>query len=261
VFADIHPDTFNVDARLVIDRITDRTKAIIMVHLYGQPADFDALVGVAGAGIDIIEDCAQAHGATVHGRKVGGFGRASAFSFFPTKTLGAAGDAGMVCTDDDELAAAVRMLRVHGSRQRYESEEIGINSRLDEMQAAMLRIKLRRLDAWNKERKAIAATYGKWLEGVSTPLVMPGVEHVYHQYTIRSTRRDEIAGGLRSAEIASNIYYPTPLHLQPCFSDLGYRAGDLPVCELAAREVLSLPIFPGMTSEEIDRVCSIANAS
>lgn len=260
VFTDINPDTFNIDVSLISRALTPRTKAIIAVHLFGQPADMEPLLRLAGdRGIGVLEDCAQATGAACGRRKVGSLGTAGAFSFFPTKNLSCAGDGGMVTTNDEQLAASVRMLRAHGSRTRYVHEVLGINSRLDEVQAAVLRVKLPRLNRWNEERIRIADSYGRRLEGISTPSVAPGRTHVYHQYTIRAPDRDALAERLSREGVACAIYYGLPLHLQPCFAELGYGEGTMPECEKASREVLSLPMFPGMTDKEIDRVCTVLN--
>jgi dTDP-4-amino-4,6-dideoxygalactose transaminase len=256
VFADIDPLTFNLDPERAAERITPATKAVIVVHLYGQPADMDAFTDLsASGGVPLIEDCAQAAGASYRERKVGTFGAASAFSFFPTKNLGCCGDGGMVCTGDTELAAEVRMLANHGQGEQYLHEAIGMNSRLDEVQAAILRIRLEHLDEWNAERARIAARYDEAF-GEAAPQVAEGVNHVYHQYTLRPADRDALSERLAEDDIASRVYYPVPMHLQPCFKDLGYSPGDLPNTEAASREVLSLPIFPSMSDEEIGRVCA-----
>jgi len=261
VFADINPGTFNIDPASAASRVTPRTRAMIAVHLFGQPAQVEDLLAVcSAAGIPLVEDCAQAAGAEFLGRKTGTFGRASAFSFFPTKNLACAGDGGMVCTDDAELAARVRMLANHGQRGQYRHECIGVNSRLDEVQAAILRIRLRNLDRSNSERADIAARYDKAFRAAA-PFVMPGVRHVYHQYTLSLAERDGLVAKLSEDGVASRVYYPVPLHLQPCFASLGYHAGDLPECEAASEHVLSLPIFGGMTGDEIDRVCAAAGAA
>jgi dTDP-4-amino-4,6-dideoxygalactose transaminase len=260
VFADIDPGTFNVDPGSVLEKLTRRTRAVIVVHLYGLPAELSELREITKReGLDIIEDCAQAHGATYGGKKVGSFGRASAFSFFPTKPLGAMGDGGMVCTDDGELARSLKALRAHGSSGGYRSEELGINSRLDELQAAILRVKLGFLDQWNAERRRIAEFYREALRGVTVPDVPQGVEHVFHMYTVRSGDRDGLKEALDKAGVDSRVYYPVPMHLQPCFAGLGYRPGDFPESERASGEVLSLPIFYGITAPEIEAVCSAVN--
>ncbi|MCG2796524.1 MAG: DegT/DnrJ/EryC1/StrS family aminotransferase [Actinomycetia bacterium] len=260
VFADIDPRTFNLDPESVKSLISSNTRAILVVHLYGLSADIDEFKEIASSnGIALIEDCAQALGAEYGGRKVGTFGTASAFSFFPTKNLGALGDGGLVATDDVEIAERVRMLRVHGSRKKYMHELMGFNSRLDEIQAAVLRVKLKHLDRWNGERMEIASKYDKVLKSVVTPFVPAGRTHVYHQYTIRAKNRDILINRLDQYRTGSAVYYPVPLHLQPCFEDLGYRAGDLPESETASCEVISLPMFPGLMEHEIERVADIMN--
>lgn len=261
VFADIDPRTFNIDPDAVSASLTPRTRAVIGVHLYGQPFDGDALSDIAcAAGVPLIEDCAQAAGAEYRGRKTGTFGVAGAFSFFPTKNLGAAGDAGMIVTDDQDLAEKVRTLANHGSRGGYLHECAGVNSRLDEVQAAVLRVKLRMLDRWNEERASIAAAYDRGLESVETPYAAPGTKHVYHQYTIMSDRRDVVASALERNGIGCRVYYPVPLHLQPCFEGSGAGPGTLPKSERASERVLSLPIYPGLTAAEIEAVCGAVNS-
>lgn len=260
VFADIDPGTFNLDPESVEGKLTPETRAVVVVHLFGQPADLGPILELTvPRGIHVIEDCAQALGAEYRGRKVGTFGVAGTFSFFPTKPLGGFGDGGMVCTADRELADRVRMLRVHGSREKYISDLPGINSRLDEIQAAALRVKLGRLDAWNEERREIASVYDENILGATVPSVARGVSHVYHQYTIRTGEREAVVEHLTESNVGSSVYYPVPLHLQPCFSGLGYGAGDLPESETACREVLSLPIFSGMSIEQVERVYRAVN--
>ncbi len=259
-FVDIDPATFNIDAGLIEPAVTGRTRAVIAVHLFGHPADLDGCAHACErGGLRLLEDCAQSLGAEYGGRKAGTFGSAGSLSFFPTKNLGGAGDGGMVLANEPDLGDELRVLRAHGSRTKYHHEALGTNSRLDTVQAALLRVKLRRLDEWNEERRAIAARYDSLLEGVTTPVVMPQATHVYHQYTIRSPRREDIRESLRKSDIASAVYYPVPLHLQPVFGYLGYREGDLPEAEKASREVLSLPVFPGMTDVEIERVADAVN--
>lgn len=262
VFADIDPATFNIDPARAAEKVTGSTRALIAVHLFGQPAQLDELVALCDErGITLVEDCAQAHGASYEGRRVGSFGRAAAFSFFPTKPLGAAGDGGFVATDHADIAEKVRVLAAHGSAKKYCSEVLGTNSRLDAVQAAILRVKLERLDRWNDERRAVAAAYDARLEAVRTPFVIHGARHVYHQYTVRYPKRDALAAALEDAGVGSNIYFPLPLHLQPCFAYLGYGKGDLPAAERASREVLSLPCFSGMTRPEVDRVVDAVNGA
>lgn len=261
VFADIEPGTWNIDPDLIEACVTARTKAIIPVHLYGCPADMDPIMTVARRhGLRVIEDAAQAIGAQYKGRKVGTLGDAACFSFFPTKNLGAFGDGGMVVTNNPEIAKRVRLLRVHGAERKYHHQALGSNSRLDELQAAILRVKLPYLATWTDRRREIAAQYADILQGVSAastahrlrvPTVPDYAHHVYHQFTIQASQRKELRAHLRERGIASTIYYPVPLHLQPVFADLGYKSGDFPVAEAAAAEVLSLPMFPELTDEEV----------
>jgi len=260
VFADIEANTFNIDPAQIERRVTPRTKAIVPVHLYGLPADMDAINEIARLrGLTVIEDNAQAIGARYKGRHTGSLGDAGAISFYPTKNLGAYGDAGMVVTGSETLAARVRSLRNHGQMAKYVSDEAGWNSRLDEIQAAVLRVKLRHLDEWQKARRAHADTYNRLLagfSGVTTPQVPTGVEHVYHQYTVRIAggQRDRVQASLAERGIGSTVYYPMPFHLQPIYAGLGYRRGDFPVAEKAAEEVLSLPMYPELTAAQIERV-------
>jgi dTDP-4-amino-4,6-dideoxygalactose transaminase len=260
VFVDIDPSTFNLDPEAVQDRITSRTRAIIVVHIYGLPAEMVTLRRLADSrGIALIEDCAQAAGAEYEGRKVGSLGDAAAFSFFPTKNLGCAGDGGMVCTRDAEVARRVRALRAHGSEKKYLHDVIGVNSRLDEIQAAILRVMLRHLDRFNDMRREIASLYGDRLDGVRPPVEPERGKHVYHLFTIKTMGRDDLMERLSAEGIGCRVYYPVPLHLQPCFSHLGYGPGDFPVTESVTGEILSIPMFLGMSGEEVDRVCDVIN--
>jgi dTDP-4-amino-4,6-dideoxygalactose transaminase len=287
VFADIDPATFNIDPALIEARITPRTKAILPVHLYGQSADMEPILRIARRyGLRVIEDNAQAIGATYRGNKTASLGDAGTLSFFPSKNLGGYGDGGMVVTNSDEIAERVRRLRAHGASKKYFSEEQGYNSRLDEIQAAVLRVKLRHLDAWIARRRANAAKYTALLESKSAIRnpqsemfsahsdnpqsairnpqslpVVPPVEaayatHVYHQYTVRLPNRDAAQAVLKARKIGSMVYYPIPLHLQPMFAGRGLRAGDLPESERASAECLSLPMFPELTDEQIARVAA-----
>jgi dTDP-4-amino-4,6-dideoxygalactose transaminase len=260
VFADIKPDTFNIDADQLERLITSRTKVIMPVHLYGQPADMDPILALAQKhGLKVIEDNAQAIGAKYKGKRTGSIGEFGCISFFPSKNLGAYGDGGMILTNSEKSAKHLRALRNHGNAKKYYSTEQGWNSRLDELQAAILRVKLRHLDAWGLERRARAASYDRLLSGIPgviKPVVSPLVEHVYHQYTIRVPRRDHVQEVLAAHEIASTVYYPAPMHLQPIYSSLGYKRGDLPESERAAAEVLSLPIYPELTENQIARVAA-----
>lgn len=259
VFCDIDPGTFNIDPSRIEDAITERTKAILPVHLYGQAADMDPINSIAKKySLYVIEDAAQAIGAKYKGRPVGSLGDIACFSFFPTKNLGAFGDGGMLTTNDPELEERIRMLRVHGSKKKYHHEILGCNSRLDELQAAILRVKLKYLDAWTNTRRALAERYREKLNVAGNAIVLPTemewAYHVYHQYTIRVPNRDAVQEGLKARGIASTVYYPLSLHLQPVFKDLGYEPGDFPESEKATEEALSLPMFPELEYAEQDRV-------
>ena len=274
VFADIEPATFNLDPDQLEALITPRTRAIVIVHLFGLAADMDPILAIAEKhGIPVIEDNAQSFGATYRGRKTGSMGRLGCLSFYPSKNLGAYGDAGMIVTNDDKLAARLRALRNHGQTGQYLSTERGWNSRLDELQAAILRVKLRHLADWTAQRKGHAQLYNSLLRevpGIVLPRVPPGREHVYYLYTIRvagrpagsarpmgggdELRSDIVQQRLKERGVASVVYYPVPLHLQPLYALLGGKPGDFRVSERAAREVLSIPIYPEMTVEQIERV-------
>ena len=259
VFADIDPTTYNLSPDRLPAALTSRTKAIIPVHLYGQAADLDPICEVAG-GVPVVEDACQAVGATYRGRSVGTIGRMAAFSFYPTKNLGAAGDAGAVTTEDDETAALLANLRLHGEEERYRHSRVGGNFRLDALQAAVLTAKMPRLAEWTARRIAIADKYGELLWDaevagrVTLPFVAPGCRHVFHQYVVRVRDRDRVRVRLAEEGIGTAVFYPIPLHLQQCFADLGYREGDFPNAEKAAKEVLALPMFPQLTDEELIRV-------
>lgn len=258
VFADIDPGTFTVDPAEVEARITPRTRAVVPVHLYGHPAAMDEILAVARAHhLAVIEDNAQAIGARYRGRRTGSLGEAGCLSFYPTKNLGAYGDGGMVTTDSPELAERIRRLRDHGTSGKYRSEEQGYNSRLDEIQAAVLRVKLRHLDAWAARRRDLAATYGRELAGIASltlPVERPEVEAAYHQYTVRVRDRDRVQACLAAEGIATAVHYPIPLHLQGIFQGLGLRPGSLPRAEAAAAEVLSLPMYPELTDGQAKAV-------
>jgi dTDP-4-amino-4,6-dideoxygalactose transaminase len=258
VFADIRPETYNLDPTELERRVTPRTRAIIVVHLYGLAADMEPIVAFAKSRkLPLIEDNAQAIGARYKGRQTGSFGDAACLSFYPTKNLGAYGDAGMVVSNSAELAARIRMLRNHGQTSKYLSSEPGWNSRLDDLQAAILRVKLRHLAEWQQARRSNAAEYTRLLQqvgGVMPPLEPDGFEHVYHQYTIRCERRDTLQQHLAARKIGSTVYYPHPLHLQPLYASLGHRPGDFPHAERAAQEVLSLPMFPELRKDQIARM-------
>ncbi len=262
VFVDIDPDTFNIDPDAVEAAVTPRTRAIVPVHLFGQMAPMERLQAVAERhDVRIIEDAAQAIGAR---QKIGGEWRmagelswTSAFSFFPSKNLGCWGDGGMMVTNDGELAARLRLLRTHGGAKQYHHEEIGTNSRLDTLQAAVLLAKVKYLRDWAERRRKQAAAYDAALgaiDGVTAPPVHDGNEHVYHQYTIRAARRDDLKKHVSDSGIGCAVYYPKPLHVQPCFSEFGYREGDFPEAELASREVLSLPVYPELTQPQRESV-------
>lgn len=269
IFVDIDPKTFNIDPQKVRELIANRPsltvslKAIIPVHLYGQPADMDEIMAIAEEwNLYVVEDAAQAIGAEYKGKKVGTFGHLGCFSFFPTKNLGAYGDGGLVVTNDDELAERVRMLRVHGSKPKYYHHMVGTNSRLDALQAAILRAKLPHLDKWSSARIQLANRYDELLrnlDGIVLPYRASDRTHIFHQYTIRIPRgkRDPLRLFLSQHGIGTEVYYPFPLHLQPCFRHLGYKKGDLPESERACDEVLSLPMFPELTEEEQDYVVSV----
>lgn len=261
VFVDIDPVTYNLDPAAVEKAITPRTRAIMPVHLFGLSADMDAVMAVANAHkISVVEDAAQAIGARYKDRQVGTIGAFGCFSFFPSKNLGAAGDGGLITTNDPELADRLRLLRGHGSRERYYYEILGTNSRLDSIQAAILRVKLRYLDTWAEGRRANAETYRQsftangLLNRVTPPTQTANTYHVYNQYTIRVPRRDELKAHLAASGIPSEIYYPLALHMQRAFSALGYKEGDFPHSEAAGREVLSLPIYPELRREQLESV-------
>ena len=256
VFVDVDPVTFNIDPAHLEPRVTWRTKAICPVHLYGQTADMDGVRAVADLhGVPIVEDAAQAIGAEYDGRRAGVLGHIACFSFYPTKNLGGAGDGGMVTSDDVELAEKVRMLRDHGMRPKYHYRMIGLNSRLDEVQAAVLRVKLARLEAWHAGRARVAAGYrdlfaaAGLLDRIGLPDTAPGRRHVYHQFVVRvyGGHRDALREFLRERGVGTEVYYPVPLHLQDCFRALGHKEGDFPEAERAARETLALPVYPELT--------------
>lgn len=260
VFADVDRVTLNLDPADVRRRITPKTKAIIAVHLHGLPADMDALCKIAREHkLPLIEDNAQAIGATYKRHRTGSLADIACISFYPTKNLGAAGDGGMIVTNSGEFDSRLRTLRNHGQASRYVSIEPGWNSRLDEIQAAILRVKLRHLPNWQKARQANAAKYSSLLanvKGVRTPAIPEGYEHVFHQYTIRSDRRDDLQKFLADHRIGTQIYYPIPLHLQPLYAGLGHKTGDFPNAEHVAGEILSLPMYPELTTEKIERVAA-----
>ncbi|USK49616.1 DegT/DnrJ/EryC1/StrS family aminotransferase [Bacillus sp. CMF12] len=265
VYVDIDPVTFNIDPNKIEAAITDKTKAIIPVHLYGQMADMDLIKEIAGKyQLKIIEDAAQAIGAKYKGKNVGELGTAATYSFFPTKNLGAYGDGGMIVTDDDMLAEKARVIRVHGSKPKYYHHVLGYNSRLDELQAAILNVKFPYLEEWSKNRRERANCYTKKLNEkldgiIQTPIEKEGNYHVFHQYTLRVPSRDNLQQYLKEHGIATMIYYPMPLHVQPVFKELGYKEGDLPETERAAKEALSLPMYPELKQEQQDFVIDKIN--
>jgi dTDP-4-amino-4,6-dideoxygalactose transaminase len=263
VFADIDPDSFNLDPASVAARITPRTRGLMPVHIFGHPCDMDALGTLAcDHQLVVVEDLAQAFGAEWGGRRVGSFGHAAGTSFYPTKVLGGYGDGGMLFCREAEVDAEVRHLRNHGASAPFVHDVIGCNSRLDEVQAALLRMKLERLEAAVSARRAVAAAYGErlaGLDGVVTPPDPAGGRHAYNLYTVRipGGRRDAVRAHLGEHGVPTSQCYPEGLHLQAVYADLGYRAGDLPVVEQACTETLSLPVFPGMSEAQIDRVCAV----
>lgn len=259
VFVDIDPATYTMDTSKLGDAITERTRAIVPVHLYGHPSDMDAILDVARKrGIKVIEDCAQAHGAQYKGRKVGTLGDVGCFSFFPAKNLGALGDAGAVTTNDPEIARRISLLRNHGREGKYEHEYAGYNERIDTLHAAVLNVKLPHLDRWNEARRSHAALYNELLAsaGVTLPSEMPWARHVYHLYVVRCRQRDELQKHLQECGIATGVHYPIPLHLQPAYANLNYGVGDFPETEKAAKEILSLPMYPELTDAQVERVSS-----
>jgi dTDP-4-amino-4,6-dideoxygalactose transaminase len=265
VFVDIDPKTFNIDPAGIVERISSRTRAIIPVHLFGQMAEMTPIMEVARRhNLSVIEDAAQAIGAELEGKRAGSIGDFGCFSFFPSKNLGAFGDAGMVTTNSPGLADRARILRNHGFRKKYHNEILGGNFRLDEIQAAVLRVKLKYLDTWTEARRRNASLYRTVLAGTTSielPYETSKSRHIYNQFVIRSARREDLISGLRNASIGSEIYYPEPLHLQPCFADLGYRAGDFASAETAARETLALPIYPELTELMIGEIAAVINAT
>lgn len=258
VFVDIDPATYNIDVSQVADVITSRTRAIIPVHIYGQCAEMDPLLALGELhGIPIVEDAAQAIGASEHGRRAGSMGAAGCFSFYPTKNLGGAGDGGIVTTNDEQLDQRLRRLRAHGGVTEYMHTEVGINSRLDELQAAVLNVKLSHLDTWSDARAQRAAVYSQLLSEadlgfeVTTPYVRPDCRHIFHQYVIRVPRhRDALMEHLKERGVGTKVYYPIPLHLQDCFSYLGYKQGAFPEAERAATETFALPAYPELSEAQ-----------
>jgi dTDP-4-amino-4,6-dideoxygalactose transaminase len=261
VFVDIDPCTYNLDPAALAAAITPATRAIMPVHIYGQPAPMDAIVALARPrGIPVVEDAAQAHGATWNGVRAGALGDAACFSFYPGKNLGAYGDAGAVTTNDATIAERVRLLRNHGRHSKYLHEVKGYGERLDTLQAAVLAAKLPYLDDWTAARRRLAARYGELLAGcdaITLPQVAPQASPAWHLYVVRTAQRDALLAHLSANGIGAGVHYPVPLHLQPAYADLGYRRGDLPVTELVADSCLSLPLYPEMTEEQQARVAEV----
>ena len=256
-FVDIAPDSFTLDPARLADVVTERTKAVIPVHLYGQPADMDPILDVARAhGLTVIEDAAQAHGGRYKNQPVGSLGSMACFSFYPSKNLGACGEGGMIVTDDPELAQKMRLLRNWGHTERYRHVVAGGNHRLDAVQAAVLRVKLRHLDSWNTSRRAVAEQYNQLLADleVTTPPTMSYATHVHHIYAIRVARRDAVLQALHAGDIGAAVHYPAPIHLHPAYEELGYPRGQFPEAERAADEVISLPMFPELSEDAVTTV-------
>jgi len=260
VLVDCDPATYNLDPKKLRAALTNNTKAVMPVHLYGQPADMDAINTIAKErGLIVIEDTCQAHGAEYKGKRCGSLGHAAAFSFYPGKNLGAYGDGGAVTTNDDAIAAKIRIARDYGQKQKYIHAVKGVNSRLDTIQAAILNVKLKHLDKWNDGRRRNAARYRELLsevKGVTTPKEMPGVRHVYHLFVIEMENRDACLEFLKSREIYCGLHYPVPIHMQEAYAELGYEKGEFPVTERSAKRILSLPMFAELTEEQIKAVVS-----
>lgn len=258
VFVDIDPLTYNMNTDLIESAITEKTKAIIVVHLFGQPVDMDTIMEISRKyNLRVIEDACQSLGATFQEKKVGSIGDLGCFSFFPSKNLGAYGDGGMVVTSDRHLYEKLKSLRNHGSSERYIHTQVGLNSRLDEIQAAILDVKFRRLDEWNSRRREVAEEYSKKLTGiVHVPAVLKDRKHVFHQYCIETIQRDQLAQFLKQKQIESSIYYPIPLHLQQVFDQLGYEEGNFPVSEMVSKRILAIPIHSMITEKQQDQIIS-----
>lgn len=261
VFVDVTPDTLTMDPALLERAITPRTRAILPVHIHGQMADMDPILEIARKhNLPVVEDAAQAHGATYRGRAAGSMGAIGCFSFYPGKNLGACGEGGALVTQDSELAAKVKCLRDWGQTQRYHHDLLGYNYRMDNLQGAFLRIKLRKLEEWTEGRRAAAARYAELLAGtgLGLPVEAPERRHVYHVYAVRTPQREALQARLNAAKIGNGIHYPIPVHLQKCLAHLGHRPGDFPVTEKAAAEVLSLPMFPELTAAQQSEVAAAA---
>ena len=259
VLCDVRADAMTLDTDKLARAITPRTRAIIPVHLFGQSCDLDPILIARAKKISVLEDCAQAHGATYRGKRVGAWGDIAAFSFYPTKNLGAYGDGGAILTNDAQLAEHVKLLRQYGWRERYASDIKGMNSRLDEMQAAILRVKLRHLDAWNAARRERAALYTELLRTVTPPREMAYGQHVYHLYVIQSHNRQSLVSHLKARDIGTAIQYPLAIHQQAAYANLGYRDDDLPVASKLAREILSLPLYPELPLDDVRAVAAAVN--
>lgn len=260
VFVDIDSQTYNLDAGQIEAKITVRTKAIMPVHIFGQPADMDTINDIAQRhNIKVIEDACQAIGAEYRGRKVGSLGLVACFSFFPSKNLGAAGDGGVVVTNDKELADKIRLLRQHGSNKKYHHSLIGYNSRLDELQAAILLVKLKHVDSWNNARRQKARYYDELFTGtkITTPNSPEHVKHVYHLYIVRVPNREKVETVLRENGIGHGVYYPVPLHLQEAYRDLGYVEGDLPVSEAASKQTIAIPLYPELEVKDMEKIAGL----
>ena len=258
VFVDVNPDTLNMDVTQIEAAITDRTKAILPVHLHGQPADMDPILEIAHRhNLVVIEDAAQAHGAEYKGRRVGSIGDMGCFSFYPGKNLGACGEGGIVVTNNEDHARKISMLRDWGQSRKYHHDLKGFNYRMDGIQGAVLRVKLRHLDAWTEARRAHAVRYNELLsaKGISTPVESTNAKHVYHVYAVRVPARDAVRAALQARNIQTGIHYPIPVHLQIAYREFGLGSGQLPVTEKASSELLSLPMFPELTPEQVERVC------
>lgn len=264
IFIDIEPNTFNIDPAKIAKKITKKTKAILPIHLYGLAANMAEIVKIAREhGLMVVEDCAQATGAAINGQKVGSFGNAGCFSFFPTKNLGCFGDGGMITTNDENLAAEIKILRGHGSRKTYHYDIIGYNSRLDELQAAIIRVKLPHLDSYIQSRRQKACIYYKHLKRLSEiklPHEPSGYLHTYNQYTVLAENRDELFEYLKTKSVGAMVYYPLSLHLQKAFSELKHKRGDFEESEKAQSSVLSLPIFPEFTDQEAEAACHVISS-
>jgi dTDP-4-amino-4,6-dideoxygalactose transaminase len=268
VFVDIDEDTFNMNVDQAVDAIKSRRniKAVIPVHLFGACADLDPIIAAAGQrGVPVIEDAAQSIGSEYKGRRAGSIGDIGCFSFFPSKNLGAFGDGGMCTATDPAIAAKLKALRVHGSKKKYFHELVGINSRLDALHAAILQVKLRHLDSWSEGRQRNADLYRKLFDEKSVPVILPEpkdyqTRHIYNQFVIRGERRDELQAYLKNAGIGTEVYYPLPMHLQECFANLGYKAGDMPVSEKLAKDSLALPVYPELKREDLEYVVDTVRA-